>query len=182
MLASIGYRFLLWLVGHGAWIFPASGVNLLQLVEDDLAQRFDVIAHVQPEALAARLEAPATNVVLFDVRTVREFNVSHIAASVRVDPEMKPEEFQKRFAHMMFERDVVFYCSVGLRSCAFAERMRSAAVEARAGHVRNLRGGVFRWHNERRPLVNSDGSTDEIDPFNAYWSRFLRSKRSPVIS
>jgi rhodanese-related sulfurtransferase len=182
MLASVGYRFLLWLVGQGAWIFPAPGANPLLLVEEDLLLRYDGIAHVQPEILAARLDAPSSNVIMFDVRTSREFDVSHIAGSVHVDPEMKPEEFQKRFAHMIQERDVVFYCSVGLRSSAFAERIRSVAIGARTDHVCNLRGGLFRWHNERRPLVNSDGSTVQIDAFNAYWSRFLRLKQCEVIS
>ena len=173
MMGSMAFRFLLWLVGLGAWVGPASGSNPLRLVEEDLAQRYDRVRHCGPGELAQRLLQPAP-VVLFDTRSAQEFEISHIPGAIRVDPGIPAGEFRRSFGDLAAGRDVVFYCSVGVRSTALTQRLQNAACVIGAKSVCNLSGGLFRWHNEGRALVSHGRSAKTVHPFDDYWARFLR--------
>jgi 3-mercaptopyruvate sulfurtransferase SseA len=63
------------------------------------------------------------------------------------------------------------YCSVGYRSARIVERLRAA------GHsdVRNLRGSIFQWANEGRPVVRGDSTVHKVHPFDATWGRLLNA-------
>ncbi len=173
MLGSTAYRLLLWLLGLGAWVMPASGANPLRYVEEDLAQRYSGLKHCEPGILAAKLRHGAALIATFDVRSLEEFDVSHVPGAIRVDPRIGVDEFVERFTTMVQGRDVLVYCSVGLRSAAFAHRLQSAMRDAGAETLSNLNGGLFRWRNEGNALVCRDGPTQQIHPFSAYWARFL---------
>jgi Rhodanese-like domain len=67
----------------------------------------------------------------------------------------------------------VFYCSVGMRSSSLAAEVQEALVKAGASGVFNLRGGMFGWHNARRPLVDAAGATDFVHPFNDKWGKLV---------
>lgn len=173
MLGSLFYRFALWLVGLGAWIMPAAGQDPLRRVEEDLAQRFAALLHDAPARVAERMSADPSKVLLLDVRSEAEFAVSRIPGAIHVDSKVQPDAFRERFASLVDGRDVVAYCSVGQRSSRFATRLQSTLAAAGAASVGNLSGGIFRWHNERRNLVDDAGPSVRIHPFNAYWARFL---------
>lgn len=179
MMGSAALRFVLWLLGYGAWIIPASGANPLRHVEEDLAQRYSGIGHCEPDVLAGRLRRGASGLTTLDVRSAEEFEVSHIAGAVRVDPNITANEFARRFAHLVEGRDVLAYCSVGLRSTAFAHRLRRTFIDTGANTVSNLRGGLFRWRNDGHPIVCRDGPAETIHPYNEYWARFLKQAATP---
>jgi len=42
--------------------------------------------------------------------------------------------------------------------------------------VVNLRGGVFAWHNQARPLENEAGTTDTIHPYNDKWGKLVERR------
>lgn len=118
--------------------------------------------------------------VLFDVREPAEFAVSRIAGAVRVDPEMTADAFLARYGDLIDGRTAVFYCSVGVRSAKMISRLQSAGGAARSAELRNLEGGIFRWHNEKRPLVDADGPTAKVHRFDAYWGRLLARQHLAV--
>ena len=83
------------------------------------------------------------------------------------------EEAVRVLAAEPAEREVVVYCSVGWRSAALAERLRAV----RPGRVRNLRGSIFRWANEGRPLESAAGAAALVHPYDARWGALLDRAR-----
>lgn len=106
-------------------------------------------------SLAAQLEEGA-DVMLIDVRPQEEYDVSHLPGAQRLGTAPGPGQA------------VVVYCSLGVRSADYAERLRSEGVD-----VRNLDGGIFAWANAGRPIENEEGATREVHPYNRFFGLFL---------
>ena len=51
--------------------------------------------------------------------------------------------------------------------------LRGAAAQAGAASLRNLRGGIFRWHAEGRALDLAQGAQG-VHHFDAAWGQLLR--------
>lgn len=148
----------------------------LATVEAMVRNRFSSVEHVTPEELA-KLSAAGSPIVLFDVREEEEFSVSHLANAVRVAPNMEEAAFLNKFASAAKGKTAVFYCSVGVRSSQIAARVGAALKGAGTSSVYNLSGGVFRWHNEDRPLTDEHGATTYVHPFDAYWGRLVSRRQ-----
>jgi rhodanese-related sulfurtransferase len=142
-----------------------------------LIERTHRVENVATEELQKMLAGQEESPLLFDVRTAREFDTSRIASAVRLDPDMGTDEFRDRFGALMAGRDAVFYCSVGQRSSELLERVEDACRQAGARRCRNLRGGIFRWYNEGRPVVDASGTTDNIDGFDAVWGAMVERRK-----
>lgn len=166
-------RLLLWGVGRGPWVVPARGANPLALVEQHVARRYPEVARIAPRDLQARLDRQRDDIVIFDVREQEEFAMSHIAGAVRLDPKARALDFQRLHGARITGRDVVVYCSVGLRSADLARRLDPAMSAVGGRGIANLSGGIFRWSNEGRTVVAKTGDTPVVHPYNAFWSRFL---------
>jgi rhodanese-related sulfurtransferase len=175
MLRTIGYGALLRLTGRTAWLAPAVGDNPLRVVEADIAARYHDIEHVSPADLALQLARHRDRVVLFDVRTEPEFAISNLKGASRLSPATRSATFKRHHADRVAGKDFVFYCAVGVRSARLASRLQPALVAAGAVRIFNLSGGIFRWHNERRPIVADSGMAERVHPFDAHWARFLLS-------
>ena len=104
--------------------------------------------------LARRL--PDEDVMLIDVRSVEEYEVSHLPGALRVG------------ATLLQGQQIVVYCSLGVRSAAYAERLQREGY-----HVRNLDGGIFAWANAGRPVENEGGATRDVHPYNRFFGLFL---------
>lgn len=162
---------LLLLLSSSATAQPA-----LALLEKTLALRYPS-AQLKSDSLATRLAtADSATLLLFDVRHPDEFAVSYIHGAVRVDPTLTAEEFDRSFAATVNGKQLVFYCSVGYRSSMLIERVRKHAFDAGAVSVANLRGGIFRWYNEKRPLYNGLGKTDTVHHNNEFWGKLLKKR------
>ena len=150
----------------------------LDKVEKDVAADYPSVQHVLPNAVAV---GPATgDVLLIDVREEDEFAVSHLPGALRADPDMDPDEFMQAFGDKVAGKQVLFYCSVGVRSSDLAQRVRERLAAAGARDVANLSGGIFRWHNEQRTLMSGTGRTDLVHPYNSRWGSLIA--RQPQIS
>ena len=70
------------------------------------------------------------------------------------------------------------YCSAGYRSGKLAERLQAAGYT----NVRNLDGSIFKWANERRPLVRGESEpVTKVHPYSAIWGRLLAPEaRAPL--
>ena len=146
----------------------------LDQVEQDVRQDYPTVTQMTPKSLAA--SAKDDNILLLDVREPAEFAVSHIPGAVRVSPDINRAEFLQRFTDKAINRHVVVYCSVGVRSSQLAEKMQNALLKTGVKSIKNLSGGIFRWHNEGRVLINRNGQTDYVHPYDEKWGRLVNRK------
>jgi rhodanese-related sulfurtransferase len=165
-------------VAGTAWLRPAAAFSLDE-VEKDVSADYPSVEHVLPKSVPMA-QSGSDGVLLLDVREEDEFAVSHLPGAIRVDPGMDPDDFMERFGAMVAGKQVVFYCSVGVRSSQLAERVSTQLAAAGAREVANLSGGIFRWHNEQRRLVSGRGATDLVHPYNRKWGALI--SRQPQIS
>jgi rhodanese-related sulfurtransferase len=150
----------------------AEQASPLAAVEADVKKAFPNVA-VMPTADLEAIEKSGQPVVLLDARSDAEFAVSRIEGARRVDPSMSATQFKDAFGTDLKGRKVVVYCAVGGRSSTLASRIDRVAKEAGADGVYSLQGGIFRWHNEKRPLVGPAGATNEVHPFSANAARLI---------
>jgi len=155
----------------------------LARIEADIARDFPGVGQIPPDALARRLaqplreqgDAPTEGIVLFDVREPEEFAIGHLPGAIRMDPDARAEDvvIALKSEGAGACPQVVFYCSVGVRSSVLAERARGALEAAGCPQPENLRGGVFAWHNQQRMLENARGPTAFVHPYDRQWGRLL---------
>jgi len=138
----------------------------LSSVHMTIEDKFETVDHISADELTA---LDRGMVLLFDTRPQEEFAVSHIENAIQLDPDMNATEFLKTYGDPAAGKTIVFYCSVGMRSSIVAKRV-NAEIDA---PVYNLRGGVFNWHNEGRPLIGENGPTDAVHPYNKKWGTLV---------
>ncbi|NMW21466.1 MAG: rhodanese-like domain-containing protein [Chlorobiaceae bacterium] len=141
-----------------------------------MIERTHRVENLATDELAAMLAGPEPP-ILFDIRTREEYEESRIATAVRLDPDTGSDAFAARYGSLVAGRDIVFYCSVGQRSTELLERVESACGKARTRSCRNLRGGIFRWYNKGRPVVNASGLTDDIHGYDPIWGMMVERRR-----
>lgn len=137
----------------------------------DVAKRWPKLDHVPAKSVADKLGRD--DLVLIDARSTDEFAVSHLKGAEYVAPETTAAEFLKRFGDRVAGKDVVFYCAVGVRSSTLATRVASGLKDKGARSVVNMAGGIFAWHNQRRPLVNASGPTESVHSYDQWWGRMV---------
>lgn len=155
---------------------PVASDFTLAAVETDVAKRFPMVMQLALPDFDAKLKSAAPP-LLIDVRDDAEYSVSHLAGAERVAPDAPVAGVIAKLATQVPGRDVVFYCSVGMRSSVMALETQDALIKAGARSVSNLRGGAFAWHNAGRALVDASGPTDKIHPYNAKWGELVQRKQ-----
>ncbi|MEX0746836.1 MAG: rhodanese-like domain-containing protein [Rhodothermales bacterium] len=135
------------------------------LVDRAISAQFPEVRFISTDSLASLLES-GRKPLLLDVRTAEEFDVSHLLGAERVDPD------SLSWSGDDSTRLVVTYCSVGYRSAAMAERLQESGYR----NVVNLRGSIFRWANERRPVYRDSVQVHDVHPFDAVWAGLLDAR------
>lgn len=110
----------------------------------------------------AEVEGRMGEVVLLDVRSAEEFEVSHLAGARWVDP---GKDVAGQVGDVPRDAEVVVYCSVGYRSSGAARQLLHAGWV----DVANMEGGIFQWANEGRPV----GPAGVVHPYDRNWGRLL---------
>jgi rhodanese-related sulfurtransferase len=137
------------------------------LLKKSLRHKFAKIEWISTSELAHWLSNKRQpGPLLLDVRTIEEWNVSHLPGARRIEPDATAENAAKGLTK---ETPIVTYCAVGYRSGEVAERLRAAGFT----NVRNLEGSIFQWANEHRPLVHENESVSRVHPYNGFWGRLL---------
>lgn len=156
------------------WLQSDHGVRSLtwRAVDRDLAARYPGLPSTTPERLAARLAAPEPPLLL-DARTPAEVAVSHLPGARRIDPDADAAGLAVVLGEVDPSREIVVYCSVGVRSARVAQRLRRAGFE----NVEALDGSIFRWANQGRPLVRAREPVEVVHPYNAVWGQLLDPSR-----
>lgn len=148
----------------------------LETLEQRIHREFPEVPEMTTEQLAERLRRGEPRPWIVDVRAPTEYRVSHLpqARNVPLD-ELEPARLEELGATK--DTEIVLYCSVGYRSAMAARRLLDAGFRK----VFNLRGSIFAWANEERPLVNEHGPTDLVHPFDETWGRYLvAARRAPL--
>ena len=147
----------------------------LQSVKAQVERDYKGVAHMETAELAKLLQS-GENILLFDVREEQEYRVSHIPGAIRVSPSIWGWSFLRQYGERVKGKKIVFYCSVGVRSSILAERTQQGLRKPGALQVKNLIGGIFAWHNEKRPLVNAKGPTPYVHPYDSHWGKLIDHK------
>jgi rhodanese-related sulfurtransferase len=172
LILTAGVALAVIMAGLALSLRPVATDFTLAAIEADVSKRFVEVAQISGDDLAAKVQS-AKPPLIFDVREEAEFRVSHLAGAERVDPEMAADAFLAKYGAAAAGREVVFYCSVGMRSSGLAAEVQEGLVKAGALAVSNLRGGIFGWHNAKRPLVDAAGATDFVHPYNDKWGALV---------
>lgn len=113
--------------------------------------------------------------VLLDAREQKEFDISHISTAQycgydHFDPSV--------LAGIPKDKNIVVYCSIGVRSEKIAEKIKALGYT----HVANLYGGLFEWVNTRNSVVDKTGNeTRKVHAYNRLWSMFLDGKKAEKV-
>ena len=156
-------------VCQAAWCNPLEPKTLPQF-EDWVANWFSEVPQGRPEDLVRASHPP----LLLDVRELAEFAVSHLAGAIQVDPDASLAEVRSLIGPNRRGEPVLFYCSVGFRSSRLAQRVQAGLLADGATEVASLRGGIFAWANANRPMVNAEGTTNAVHPYDDCRARLLK--------
>lgn len=143
--------------------FPSSWEAFKQKVRDN----FPSVRQLSTFELNNMLRAGQTDIVLLDVREKEEFDISHLPGAVWFPPGSDPQKLQ-----IPKSKRVVCYCSVGWRSSEMAEFLEEAGFQ----DVYNLEGSIFEWANQGRKVVNAQGRSRKVHPYDSSWGRFLQER------
>ena len=122
----------------------------------------------------AKLISNNQNIQILDTRKKEEFEVSHLENALHVG--YKKFDVERCENQLNKNQPIIVYCSIGVRSEEIGEKLKTAGFE----NVKNLRGGLFKWFNENRKIIDKRGkSTHNIHGYNKKWSQFL--KRGEVV-
>lgn len=147
-------------------------VSPLDATIADVQKHWPDIAHVPGDDVAKLMRDGSA--VVFDVRTPEEYAVSHLEGAINVDPGLTAAAFLSRYADATKGKAAVFYCSVGVRSSKLAQRVTPGLKVAGVSNVVNLKGGIFYWHGENRPLVDGRGPTDLVHGYDSSWGKLVK--------
>jgi rhodanese-related sulfurtransferase len=161
---------------------PTNPTVSLDEVERRVAADIPVPETTAP-ALASQIARGDT--IVFDVRTRAEYDQSHIDGAILVDPDTSAESFLAAHGSKLAGKTAVFYCAVGVRSGLMVARLNRSGQPTQATATYNLRGGLFRWHAQGRPLMaDHRGAAATIHPYDAAWGslldRTLAASRAPA--
>ena len=147
----------------------AAGDEGLDAIQADIISDHKSVAQLSAENY---LELDRSDILLLDIREPEEYAVSRLPGAVRVDPNASAATL----IHMgdVTGKKIIVYCSVGRRSSIFAEREQTALMKMGVTSVSNLEHGIFGWHNERRELMDANGETDAVHPYNGIWKRYVK--------
>ena len=173
MLRLIGGTVLSFMLAHGVHALESNLPPALQQTIEDVARKWPAVAHLDAGSVA-RLMADKSAVV-FDVRSQEEYAVSHLDGAVWVDPSIGAAAFLEQHGASVKGKTAVFYCSVGVRSSKLAARVADGVKAAGATGMGELRGGIFAWGGEGRPLVDAKGATDKVHGYDSTWGRLVKN-------
>jgi rhodanese-related sulfurtransferase len=165
----------------------AGAKNDLAVVEAKIAAEFPTLDHIGPDVLEGFIKA-GKPVLILDVREEAEYAVSRLVGARRVAPNSDAAQFVRDIAAEAKGKTIVFYCSVGKRSSTLASKSAAGLAEAGVAGVHNLRGGIFRWSNEGRPLEKGPASSPgkssnsgvEVHPYNNRWGQMIDEPTAPT--
>ena len=158
------------LLGYGCFPLPAQRGEFTQQEFESMSEEMSSknVENILPDDVKPSF-------VLLDTREKKEYTVSHLdkaryAGYDHINMDALIRDLDK-------SDTIVVYCSVGYRSGKIGEKLQKAGFK----NVYNLKGGLFRWANEDRKLVDQEGETTEkVHGFDKNWSKWLKKEVEAV--
>ena len=150
----------------------APAAESLDAIQANIETDFKTVEQLSAKDLLA-LDPQTT--LLLDIREPEEYAVSRLPGAVWVDPKSNAQSALLQIGDVT-DKQIVVYCSVGVRSSIFAKRTQDELREMGAVSVSNLEQGIFGWHNDRRDLVDAAGETDAVHPYDENWGRYVKRR------
>ncbi|XP_051891451.1 tRNA uridine(34) hydroxylase-like [Pristis pectinata] len=163
----------------------------MEPVSEWIHHRFPAVRSLGTDAVEQLLREDRERLLLLDVRSPAEYEVSHLEGAVRVDPETTDMEQVVRElgpAECLKDKEVVCYCTAGYHGSEMAQKLHKALVSGseqegqESPKVYNLDGGLVKWANERKPIVDGkEQPTQLVHPYNKVWAQLLEPElRAPI--
>jgi len=157
-------------LGVGSWLAwgfdpETDGLGGMQSL---VRTRFPQVRQVSPAEAQRWLQS--TNGLrpqLLDIRTLEEFEISHLPRAQRVDPKIKPDQLLPKLDP---GRPVLVYCAVGYRSSELATRL----IKAGFTNVANIEGSIFAWANAGLPMETNGRPATVVHPYNETFGKLLK--------
>ena len=156
---KILFQILAWFLLLGTKTISAQDPSFYAMVDKLTSENVSVIK-------VEELENKNT-LILLDVRTKKEYELSHIKNAIWVG---EKNWDMKTFKNLDKKKMIVVYCSVGFRS----EKLVRKLLRINSQKTFNLYGGIFDWVNKGNPVENSHGITDSIHGFNKNFAQWIR--------
>jgi rhodanese-related sulfurtransferase len=143
------------------------GVSLrdLEKIKAIVREAYPSVPQLSAQKLDELMQS-SVSLVLVDVRSPEEFDVSHLRSAINL-------QSVEQIAEVIKERrtsNTVLYCSVGFRST----RMAQVLSERGAAGVMNLEGSIFQWANQGRPIYRGEVTAQEVHPYGKRWAGLLK--------
>ncbi|WP_236641981.1 rhodanese-like domain-containing protein [Dokdonia sinensis] len=123
-----------------------------------------------PYISVQELKMGAENYLILDTRKKEEYEVSHIPNAIWVSEKVNDSIYS--FAKADKSKPIVVYCSVGIRSEDFGEKLKKLGYT----DVQNLYGSIFAWKDEGYDVVNAQGKvTDSVHVYSKVWGKYLKT-------
>ena len=139
-----------------------------ETVLQEVRTRYPDVPQVSVEELEAALAGPDAPLLL-DARAREEFEQSHLAGAL---PAPDAESVLEAVTTLAPEREIVVYCSVGMRSSDLARTLRERGFAAS-----NLEGGIFAWANAGHATYSGERREDRVHPYDERWGALLAPER-----
>jgi rhodanese-related sulfurtransferase len=97
-------------------------------------------------ALLKRIEQKDASMVILDVRTPEEFAAGHVPGAINIPYTHLPSRISE--VADAADKDIVLYCTVGVRAEQGAERLRENGFQK----LLHLDGDMSAWQAQKRPL------------------------------
>jgi rhodanese-related sulfurtransferase len=132
-------------------------------VEAMIARDFPYTPEISTGQLAQFMTGQG-GVVILDAREKKEYQVSHIQNALHAQSLADVRKIVP--AH---DTKIVVYCSVGYRSAGMVKRLREIGYTEAV----NLKGSIFKWANEGRPVFKGTEEVRGVHPYNKKWGALL---------
>jgi rhodanese-related sulfurtransferase len=113
-----------------------------------------------------REDSNANAFLLLDIREEAEYAVSRLPGAKHVKPDQITAYAKSQLELLPKTTPIVVYCAVGARSAIAAQALADLGFT----NVLNVKGSIFAWANEGRPL---EGGA-RVHPYDAHWGALLK--------
>lgn len=164
---------LLWICAGVTSEVILAAPDRLANIKQEIRQKYPTVVQLNTQQLQKMLDGSSgAEILLFDVRKPKEFNVSHLKNAI-LTPTL--DDALKRLRRMPKTTKIVAYCSVGYRSSELVEKLSRQGFT----HVYNLEGSLFEWANKDWPVYLDEKRVYKVHPYNFWWGRYLRKTYHP---
>jgi rhodanese-related sulfurtransferase len=131
-------------------------------INNSINRKYPEVASITTDELKEKLDHHA-HLTIIDVRDPDEFKVSQIPTAIN--------QMNAKKIELPKDSTIIAYCSVGLRSADFAEKLAARGYT----QVFNLKGSIFEWANKGYPLHRDGKTVTVVHPYNKKWGKLLNS-------